>query len=569
MLRDVKLLYIEDDEYILEEIVYFLQPRVKELLIAKNGQEGYELYKKHSPDIVVTDVQMPKLNGLDLCEKIRKENKDIPIVVASAYNDNDFLLRSIQLEINGYITKPIDLKDLINVIEKSYEKQKLKKDLEETTKKLIKINKDLDKIVKEKTQDLEYLYRHDKLTSLKNSIALQKDIDSNKYDYLLLLDIAHFSYINKQYGKKFGSDVLKATAQNLLKHSNPNLNLYKIESDKFVFLTKNMSKEDIEDFCNQIHSYFDTQKIGIDDISISISFYIGIASFDIDEDIFIQAEYAVDTAKSLGGRFCSFYDKKDTTVLKNRNMIKWLSITLDLIENDKLIPYYQPVYDLKKEEIVYYEVLARAAINDDIILPINFIEPAVELGLISSITKMMIKKSFEHFKNNDYSFSINISQRDLYEDFLFDYLKEKSKEYNINPSRVTLEILENITIESHHNIIIEQLNKLNDYGFKIAIDDFGTKNSNFSRLMHIHFDYIKLDSTFILNIDKSKKKQLIVESIVKLAKNLNKKVIAEYVESEEANEVVKNCGVDYVQGYYYAKPQKTTIDVKDLRKKND
>ena len=91
-------------------------------------------------------------------------------------------------------------------------------------------------------------------------------------------------------------------------------------------------------------------------------------------------------------------------------------------------------------------------------------------------------------------------------------------------------------------------------GIKIAIDDFGTENANFSRLMLVNFDYLKLDGIFIRDLNKNEKQQKIVKSVVQLAKVLGVQTVAEYVENKEIYEKAKECGIDFMQGYYFGKP---------------
>ncbi len=556
MLNDIRLLYVEDDEDIAEEISFFLKRRVKELFVAKDGQEGVEFFMKYRPDVVVTDIQMPKMNGLEMIDKIREIDTRVPIVITSAYNDTDFLTRSIELGVNGYITKPVNLSHMLQSIEKAYEPQKLHKEIRDKNRELQTINTNLDAIVKDKTKDLEYLYYHDKLTSLENKIALQTIINNHGFEYLVLLDIANFSYLNKQYGVEFSDKVLFESSKLLKAHSSPDAHLYKVESDRFVFLLKDINKIKAEEFCQQIHSFFDTTQMKIDDIFIGISFNIGVASFDSKEEIMVHAEYALDIAKELGARHYSFYDETNEVVKKNKNLIKWLNITKKMIENNDIIPYFQPILNCKEHKITKFEVLARGIYNGEIISPFYFIEPATKLGLISSITRIMIQKSFQFFKDNSFKFSINISERDLYENYLYEHLQERMSHYGIDPSRVTLEILENVTTGTHHLDIIEQINRLKSLGLKIAIDDFGTENANFSRLMHINFDYLKLDGIFIRNLHNNEKQQVIVKSIVQLAKVLGVQTIAEFVENKDVYEEAKECGIDFMQGYYFGKPCK-------------
>ena len=554
MLSDIRLLYVKDDEDIAEEISFFLKRRVKELYVAKDGQEGIELFAKNRPDIVVTNIQMPKMDGLEMIAKIRETDAEIPIIITSAYNDIDFLSRSIELGVNGYITKPINLSHMLQSIKKAYEPQKLHKEIKNKNIELQTINKNLDAIIKERTKDLEYLYYHDEITSLENKIALQERTKNHGFEYLILFDIANFSYLNKQYGVEFGDKVLFEVSKLLKTHCSPDIHLYKAESDRFVFLLDKANSIEAEEFCQQIHSFFDATEIEIDNIFIQISFDIGLASSDSKEKVMVHAEYALDIAKELGARHHSFYDETNEIVKKNKNLAKWLNITKEMIESNNIIPYFQPIFNTKEHKITKFEVLARGVYNGEIISPFYFIESATKLGLISSITRMMIQKSFQFFKDNDFEFSINISERDLYEKYLYKHLQERMSHYGIEASRVTLEILENITTTNHHQDIIEEINKLKSLGLKIAIDDFGTGNANFSRLMHVNFDYLKLDGIFIRNLNKNGKQQKIVKSVVQLAKVLGVQTVAEFVENKEIYEKAKECGIDFMQGYYFGKP---------------
>ncbi len=564
MLKNISLLYVEDDIDIVEEISYFLNKRVKNLYVANDGKEGLELFEKYNPQIIITDIQMPKLNGLEMSAKIREKNKDIPIVVTSAYNDNNFLNRSIELGINGYITKPVSLSKLIDVLEKVLEPSLLKSKLIEKNRELEEFNSNLNSLVEEKTRKIEFMYRHDTLTSLYNTISLKEELKKREFGYIFLLDIANFSYINKQYGKAFGDKVLVEISKLLLKHCNDNISLFKVESDNFVFLSKNIDKNEAKAFCRQLHGFFDNIELKVEQIPVNIAFNIGISSLESEDEAMILAEYALDLAKKIGARFYFFYDEKNDFISKDKESIKWLEITKNMLDNEKIVPYFQPIMDVKTNQINKYEVLVRGIHNNEIISPYFFLESALKLGLISSVTRIMINKSFAFFQNYNYNFSLNITERDLYEGYLCEFLDIKLKKYKIEPSRVTLEILESVTTAFHHKNIIGEILRLKKMGLKIAVDDFGTENANFSRLMDINFDYIKLDGVFIRDIDKSEKLQMIVKSIIRLASALGVKTIAEYVENESIFEVVKKCGVDYIQGYYLGKPSNILLENTDI-----
>lgn len=553
-LSQYSILYVEDNHEISEEIVFFLEPIVKKVYTAFNGQEGINLYKQHQPDMIITDIQMPIMNGLEMIDNIRSINSEVPIIITTAFNEADYLVKAINMNVDAYLMKPLHLKELLKSLYKIVEPLELKKDILSKNMELESINSNLDGIAKEKTKELKYLYNHDPLTGLSNFVTLAEEIDSGRYQYLILLDISNFSIINKQYGKIFSNKILKMAGKALEQNSTQEYKLFKTESDRFVFLSKKEQLTEIEEFCQQLISFFDTQPLNVDSLEVEMSFSFGIAKITENYFPLVNAEYALDIGKNFGSRYYYFYDESSDEIKKSKEMIKWLNITKDLIHNGNIEAYYQPIMDVNTGKITKYEVLARGNYQGEILSPYLFIGHAEKLGLIGSLTRIIVDKSFAYFHETELDFSINITQRDLLDTYLITFLESKLERYNIDPSQVTFEILENISIGKQHDLLMEQLRLLKAMGFKIAIDDFGVDNSNFARLLEIEFDYIKLDGVFIKNLETSRKDKIIVSAIVSLAKTLGVKVVAEYVESSQIYEIIKECGIDMAQGYYIGKP---------------
>ena len=555
MFEKYSLLYVEDNREISEEVEFFLKVKFKNLYVAYNGTEGVELFKKYRPELIITDIQMPIMNGISMIELIREIDSDVAIIITTAFNESDYLLKAIHLQVDGYIMKPLNFKKLLARLEKVVYPIELKQQLLDTNTELKEINENLDKIVQEKTRELEYLYSHDPLTGLCNFVSLGEEIDTGRYENLILLDISNFATINKQYGKTFANSILVEVASKLKEHATPNMRLFKTESDRFVFLSHSKDDNNIEEFCQQIISFFDTQVLAVEELEVTINFSIGIAKITDEYFPLVNAEYALDIGKKIGSRYYHFYDESQESVANAKETIKWINATKELIKNEAIQPYYQPIADAQTGEILKYEVLARGNYEGKLLSPYFFIDSAEKLGLVSSITRMMVNKSFQYFQGKKMRFSINITQRDLLDKYLISFLKKKLELHDIEPNRVTFEILENITVGEQHGLIIEQLKALKDIGFEIAIDDFGIENSNFSRLLEIDFNYIKLDGLFIKGLKESKKDRDIVSAIVSLAKTLKIKTVAEYVEDKEILKIVKECGVDMAQGYLIGKPQ--------------
>lgn len=164
ILKTLNVLYVEDEKDAQEELVYSIRDFFKSLTVANNGLEGFEAFKADSNiDMIITDIKMPKLSGLEMIERIRKES-NIPIVITTAFNDSKFLLDSIKLGVDGYLSKPITIKELLKIISKAsikIVKTRLQKELEETNKeielknkKLFELNRDLEAKVEKKVNEL-------------------------------------------------------------------------------------------------------------------------------------------------------------------------------------------------------------------------------------------------------------------------------------------------------------------------------------------------------------------------------------------------------------------------------
>ena len=330
------------------------------------------------------------------------------------------------------------------------------------------------------------------------------------------------------------------------------------ESDRFIILSSEKSKGNVKEYCEQIISFFDTKKVALDDVELDVTFNIGVSRIINNiSDTIVNSEYALEKSKKVGSRNYEVYDELNLEYIDEKDAILWLNRTKELILNDQIEPYFQAIQEISTGEINKYEVLARGVIGEQIIEPKHFMNSASRLGILTAITKTIIKKSFKYFKNREGLFSINLTERDLLEGYLSEFLKDKLLTYSIDPSRVTFEILESVVVDRNFKVISKQIRELKEMGFLIAIDDFGIENSNFNRLLEMNADIIKVDGSFIGELKDNEKLALIVETIVNLAKSLGVQTVAEFVKDEYTYETVKALGIDYAQGYFIGKPKPT------------
>ena len=408
------------------------------------------------------------------------------------------------------------------------------------------------KNVEEKIQHMLY---YDSLTDLHNKRYLDEILDTKKEKTLLLLDINNFSYVNNTYGYEIGNKLLKEVAK-IFQYNLECSNVCRLESDKFaIVLNQNINlKEEISKFKHFIYSH----EIIIDGITLNTSFTYGAAIGN--KNLFINAVIALKEAKRNGKSSLHIFnaDEEYLAYDKRKSFIESNNLLHYALQYDEIIPYFQGIRDNKTGKILKFEALARIKHDEKIISPLSFIEPARLSGLLPEITKTMIDKSFQVMSKNDYTFSINLTEDDLIRHYIQKYLQEKSKEYNINPSRVILEILEGISATGKKNHI-KQLSALKEDGYSIAIDDFGTEYSNFERVLDLEIDYLKIDAKYIKDIDTNKKSYEITKAIVFFAKNAKIPCIAEFVHNDKVQKIMEELEIEFSQGYCFSEPNEIPI----------
>lgn len=400
---------------------------------------------------------------------------------------------------------------------------------------------------------------NDSLTNVENRFALMEYLQDLEHAKVFLIDIDNFSNINNAYGFEMG-DVALVEIARLISIAKPSTSkLFRLNSDEFVIVCLDtMSSKRLTEAASSMISFFDQSEIALsDDIDIKASISIGIA-LGRGTEILNHARTAIKELREYRRSSYKMYDPNSEFIKKQQENVYWIHRIKEAFQKEQLITFYQPIVNNKTKKIEKYECLIRIYDNGILTPPIRFMEASKLTGTLTLVTKSVIEQSFKKFSNTDYEFSINITSTDLHLDYLEEQLLKCAKKYGINPSKVSLEILEDINTLNTPEILT-QLNSLRYHGFKISIDDFGSQSSNFSRLLEFSPDYIKIDGSFIKNILTDKNSLIIVEAIVLLCKKSNIKTIAEFVHSAEVQAKVEELGVDYSQGYYFGEPMENIV----------
>ena len=424
-------------------------------------------------------------------------------------------------------------------------------------KKSKKLNDYLEIKIKSKTKELKDSLVIDRLTQLPNRLKLLEDVvlnDESPSRHLAILNIDRFKEINDFYGHKTGDEILKQTAS-IIKEicTCPDSTIYKLPGDEYaIFTTSDISTDQFYVNLKKTIASIQETKYEINSNIIFITMSCGIAS-DI-EFIITKADMALQISKNDKRSIITYDDSLDTTETINRNN-QGIALLKDAIEKDKITPYFQPIYSVKTKKIEKYESLARIVQDSGkVITPFEFLDIAIKSKLYPSITRNIIRKSFEFFKDKSYEFSINISIGDVLNSNTVDFIL-KSLENFKKPQKVVFEILESDKIGNYEELK-EFISKVKNFGCKIAIDDFGSGYSNFSHILELDIDYIKIDASLVKKVATDNNAKKITRTIIQFAHSLDIETIAEFVEDKESLAILEEMGVDFIQGYYIGKPDR-------------
>ncbi|WP_301345534.1 EAL domain-containing protein [Aliarcobacter butzleri] len=412
-----------------------------------------------------------------------------------------------------------------------------------------------------KTEELKRNLRLDSLTNIGNRYKLIEDVSKSVNPCISILDIVSFSDVNDFFGYKTGDNVLKIVARKIeeLLIDKENYKVYRDHSDTFCIVAQN---EDRDKFIKNIDEISKT--IGKVPIVIkSRELYVQLSyvfSFESKENLLETAN--IIKRYSQANKNIIIYDKALELEKDYEKNIFWTLKIKKALDEDKIVPYFQPIYNLKTNKIEKYEALVRLIDGNNVISPYYFLDISKKSKQYLQLTKTMIQKTFDYFRDKDFEFSINLTFEDIKSEYISSFIIQLLKEYEIG-HRVVFEIVESEEIDNFRKIN-EFFVTIREYGCKIAIDDFGSGYSNFEYLAKLNVDYIKIDGSLIKDILINKSSQNIVSMLVNFAKGQKVKTIAEFVSNKDILNKVRELGIDYVQGYYIKEPIASIDGLNDI-----
>lgn len=386
--------------------------------------------------------------------------------------------------------------------------------------------------------------------------------ESNRSTAMFLVQARNIHEINSLHGYSIGDQALGNLQLRLQQAIKKASVVARLDSNSCVIIIEGMKSDKMLPVAAQRIDDLLAEPYAIVDAPIHINCSIGISSAkapDADsQDFLLRAENSLRLAKEKGLPFCIVqHDNKQESEVPPLNK-RMLDVAL---ADDEFHFIYQPKINLENGSPSTCEALIRWNHPGYGNVPTEeFIAAAEQAGLVHQITswalKSVIRESASlNFKSNQLGVALNVSTTDLYHEDLLASLDSALSIWDVDPALLTIEVTEGAFLENRE-VCFETLSQIRKRGIRVSIDDFGTGYSSLAYFKHIPADEIKIDKSFILNLDKSTEDQSIVSAIISLAHKFNMKVVAEGVENTESLKILKALGCNYAQGYHFSKPQR-------------
>ena len=432
---------------------------------------------------------------------------------------------------------------------------------------LVEAFQEMDEKINQRQNELEHQALHDYLTALPNRFMLNQRLEfllltserSQRGFSLFFMDLNNFKDVNDTLGHTIGDKLLLQVAHRLSSSVRKSDTVARLGGDEFAILLPEVNKKESERIATSLQESMNKPFI-IEDKTIPVGMSIGIVQYPEDgtdaTTLLQHADSAMYLAKRNRNTF-AHYDKTVDFYSQNR-----LVLSQDLrkaIENDELMLFFQPQLQCKDEILYGAEALLRWNHREfGFIQPEKIIDLAEYNGIIHLLTGWVINQAIQtcanwHHQNYPINMSVNLSVQDLSNPQLHEQIHSYLQQHKLNARYLTLEITESGMMENPERSI-DMLNKLKTMGIKLSVDDFGTGFSSLKYLKQLPVDELKIDKSFVLDMEKDENDKMIVQSTIQLGHNLGLEVVAEGVEHQGLLDMIQRFGCDRSQGYLFEKP---------------
>jgi len=529
---------------------------------AANGKDAIASLDIFQPDLILLDVMMPDMDGIEVCRRIKAmpQWSAVPIIVVTALTTKKDLAQCLFAGADDFISKPVNRLELTARVRSMIR-------IHHQYQQLAIFNTQLEAMVQQRTAQLQNMIFEDALTKLPSRTFLLQELKRRLQAgesslAIVYLDCDQFKLVNGSFGHAVGNQLLIAIAQRLQQHLRPNDVLARMGGDEFCFLLNQIEEETtLEPFLQEILQSF-TQPFVVANCEIFITVCMGIAlgkySDRKADELLQDADTAMYQAKLRGKDSHQIFDRQMHLTMFNR-----LILENDLqraLEQQEFILYYQPIMELQTQKLVGFEALVRWQHPErGMVSPVEFIPSMETSGLIVPVGMLVFKQACQQLRAwqqqgwTELTMSINLSVRQFSCATLLADIDRILAETKANPANIKLEITES-AIMDNAEAAIALTKDLRSRQIQISIDDFGTGYSSLGYLHRFPVDNLKIDRSFVSQIQTENRNYHVVDTIIALSNQLGLAVIAEGIETKEQLEWLQNVGCQYGQGYLFNKP---------------
>lgn len=416
---------------------------------------------------------------------------------------------------------------------------------------------------------------HDPLTNLLNRDAFDLELSEHVYDarnndkhhVLCYLDLDRFKLINDTAGHNAGDQCLIQITSLIQSCIRGDDVLSRLGGDEFGLILKHCSQDGALKTAHKITEIISETIFNWDDCDYKLGVCIGINPLNKNSqdasDAIRKADLACYTAKDHGENQVYVYEEEDSELIRRQEETFWATRITEAIENDRLKLYAQPIVALKNRDPMkqHLEILVRLLDeNNQIIPPSAFIPAAERYNLMHLVDRKIILETFSFIhKYSDLdekitNYSINLSGNTIDDKNIIRYIKEMAEKFEIDTKYICFEITETAAIKNLQKakLLIKELKR---FGFKFALDDFGSGLSSFQYLKNLPVDFLKIDGSFVSDMVNNNIDHAMVAAINKVGHIMGIETIAEYVENDQIIKKLQELNVDYAQGYGIEQPK--------------
>jgi len=585
---------------VLSECLAGLQARIR---AATTGEKALELAQRQPPDLILLDVMMPGIDGFETCRRLKADpaTAEVPVIFVTARHDD--VAEGFRAGGVDYLTKPIQPDEVRVRVHHQLERRALLRELQalnrqledkvrERTAELTLANRQLRQEVNERRymQDrLNYLATHDFVTRLYNRNALDAHVSEllarvqreRVQAVFLLVDVDQFRLVNESCGCIAGDELLRSLADCLAGALGPRDFFARLGGDKFGIVSEEQLAEQGLALARRLHAHLAPFRFAWEQRSFTLSATIGVVPLDEDivsfEQLMLRADETVYLAKQDGQGRTRLWRSHGLGVEDHRESINWPLVLLDALKQQhfqvhvqrlqRLQPLQQPAASGQPGQGLRLETLLRLwdPQRQQMVLPGAFIPPAERFHVVQELDRWMMREVLRFLgQHRDLhglieQINLNLSAVTLREPGLAEEVLALLDTNAVPPRMLCFELTET---EAIVNVAVARgfMRTLSDRGCRFVLDDFGSGFASFAYLRELPFDAIKIDGQFVRDMDRDPTHATLVRSMVDMAHQLGKPVVAEWVENQDVADLLAAQGVEWAQGFHFHRPEPVTAE---------